>query len=75
MERLHAERVNTHHYRSPMTRGRVGGRCERRVDVVDRVGPPHIYIRLQHRRIAPPPAPVPRGGGGGDYILISEIKK
>ena len=35
MERLHAEWVNTYHYRSPTTRGRVGSRRERRVYVVD----------------------------------------
>ena len=52
MERLHAERVNTYHYRSPTTRERVGSRRERRVDVVNSGGPPH--------RITPPLAPVPR---------------
>ena len=60
MERLPAERVNTYHYRCPMTRGRVGGRRERRVDVVDSGDPPHICIRLQHHRIALPLAPVSR---------------
>ena len=60
MERLYAERVNTYHYRTPTTRGRMASRRERRVDVVDSVvGPPHICIRLQHRRIAPPPPPPP----------------
>ena len=35
MERLSAERVNTYQNQSPTTRGRVGSRRERRVDVVD----------------------------------------
>ena len=43
MERLHAERVNTYHYRYPTTRGRVGSRRERRVDVVDSGDPPDMY--------------------------------
>ena len=60
MERLHAERANTYHGRSPTTLGRVGSRRDHRVDVVDSGGPPHICIRLQHRRIAPPLAPVPQ---------------
>ena len=60
MDRLHAERVNTYPYRSPTTRGRVGSRRERRVDVVDSGDPLHICIRLQHPRIAPPPVPVPQ---------------
>ena len=60
MERLHAERVNTYHYRAPTTRERVGSGREHRVDVVGSGGPFHICIRLQHRRIAPPLVPVPR---------------
>ena len=60
MERLAAERANTYHYRSPTARERVGTRRERRVDVVENVDPPHICIRLQRRRIARPPASVPR---------------
>ena len=35
MERLTAERVNRYHDHSPTTRGRVGSRRERRVDVID----------------------------------------
>ena len=35
MERLPAERVNTYHDQSPTTRGRVGSRRERSIDVVD----------------------------------------
>ena len=58
MERLNAERANTYPYRSPTTRGRVGSRRERRVDVVDSGDPLHICIHLHHRRIAPPPVPV-----------------
>ena len=60
MERLPAERANTYHYRSPTARERVGSRREHRVDVVDSGDPPQICIRLQHRRIAPPPVPVSR---------------
>ena len=44
MERLHAERVNTYHCGSPTTRGQVGSRCERRVDVADSGDPPHVSI-------------------------------
>ena len=60
MERLHAEPANTYHYRSPTARGRLSIRREHRVDVVDSGDPPHICMRLQHRGIASPPAPVPR---------------
>ena len=37
VERLPAERVNTYHDQSPTSRGRVGGRRQRRVDVVELV--------------------------------------
>ena len=60
MERLPAELAHTYRYRSPTTRGRVGSRRERRVDVVDSGDPPHTCIRLQHRSIAPTLAPAPR---------------
>ena len=51
--------MNTYHCRS-LGGEWVASRRERRVDVVDSGDPSHIYIRLQHRRIAPPPVPVPR---------------
>ena len=54
VERLHAERVNSYHYRSPTTRGRVDSRHERHVDAQHSGGPSHICIRLQHHRIALP---------------------
>ena len=60
MERLPAERVNTYHYQSPTTRGRVGSHRELRVDVVDSGDPPHICIRLQHHWITLQLAPVSR---------------
>ena len=59
VERMLAEWANTYHYQSPTARGRVGSRREHRVDVVDSGDPPQICIHLQHRRIAPPPLPVP----------------
>ena len=70
MERLHAERVNTYPYRSPTARWRVGSRRERRVDIVDSGYPPHICIRLQHRRKTPSPVSVPQShlvGGIGTH--------
>ena len=62
VERLPADRVNTYHDQSPTTRGRLGSRRERRVDVVDSCDPPQICIHRQHRRIVPPPPPLPVGG-------------
>ena len=47
MERLHAERVNTYHYRSPTARERVDSHREHRVDVMDSGDPPQICTRLQ----------------------------